>query len=296
MTTSKSPLAVAYAAFIVGKGAFSLWSHERSPHTFTQPQLFACLVLKEFFTTDYRGIAAILQDSSDMRRILELNKVPHFTTLQKAAHRLLKQPPVRRLMKKSLELAERQRIKSKKVSLAALDGTGFESHHVSKYFVERKEQTSKPLHYQRFPKAGIICDTNNHLILCGIPQRGPKFDYDHFDPALKEATRQTKIKDLVADAMYDGEPRHVLARGIYGIRTIIPAARWRKGAQLPKGKYRKIMATRFNTRLYGQRWQVETVISMLKRHLGSFLRARTYFTQCREIMLRLLTHNIMIVQ
>ena len=47
---------------------------------------------------------------------------------------------------------------------------------------------------------------------------------------------------------------------------------------------------------YGQRWQVETVNSMVKRRLGSALRARKYQSQCRETMLRAITHNVMIVQ
>jgi transposase len=49
-------------------------------------------------------------------------------------------------------------------------------------------------------------------------------------------------------------------------------------------------------RKYGQRWQVETVNSMLKRRLGSALRARKHQTQCREIVLRAITHNVMIVR
>lgn len=64
---------------------------------------------------------------------------------------------------------------------------------------------------------------------------------------------------------------------------------------LPKTKYRKLMRTHFPQQLYGQRWQVETVMSILKRNLGSALRARSYVSQCREIMLRLLVHNVMIV-
>ncbi len=53
-----------------------------------QHQLVACLVVKEFFTTDYRGIEQILKDSSDLKNILELSDIPHYTTLQKAARRL----------------------------------------------------------------------------------------------------------------------------------------------------------------------------------------------------------------
>jgi transposase len=47
---------------------------------------------------------------------------------------------------------------------------------------------------------------------------------------------------------------------------------------------------------YGQRWQVETVNSMIKRLLGSALRARVEANQFREIILRSITHNVMIVR
>jgi hypothetical protein len=47
---------------------------------------------------------------------------------------------------------------------------------------------------------------------------------------------------------------------------------------------------------YGQRWQAETTNSMLKRLLGSSLRARSYWSQCRELILRALTLNTMILR
>ena len=62
-------------------------AHRYSPKKFTQHQLFACLVLKNFLRTDYRGLAAYLEDHPALLAILELKQVPHFTTFQKAAHR-----------------------------------------------------------------------------------------------------------------------------------------------------------------------------------------------------------------
>jgi hypothetical protein len=47
---------------------------------------------------------------------------------------------------------------------------------------------------------------------------------------------------------------------------------------------------------YSQRWQVETTNSMLKRLLGSALRPRSYWSQCRELLLRALTLNTMILR
>jgi hypothetical protein len=87
---TKSPLALAREALAVGQAGLPLYGSVRSRHDFTVPQLFAILVLREFFKTDYRGIVQLLDDLSDLREILGLKKVPHFTTFQKAKQRLEK--------------------------------------------------------------------------------------------------------------------------------------------------------------------------------------------------------------
>jgi hypothetical protein len=46
--------------------------------------------------------------------------------------------------------------------------------------------------------------------------------------------------------------------------------------------------------LYGQRWQVETIFSMIKRRLGDVVHARNYWSQNREMLLMILTHNLAI--
>lgn len=299
MKTSKSPLAVARIAYSVAKQSLPAYSHSRSPHRFTLHQLIACLALKEFFTTDYRGIVEIIADSRDIRDALELTRIPHFTTLQKASHRLTNQRIIEKLLKRIFVLTTRAGISTTPIKLAALDGTGFESHHTSQYFTARRTQglKSQPISmlYSRFPKVGLIADTSNHLIVAGIPDRGPRFDITHFKPVLKAATKITSISTLVADAGYDSEESHIYARTQYGIRAIIPAVQKRWKESIPKGMYRRRMYLRFPKTLYGQRWQVETVMSMLKRNLGSSLRARTYWSQSREILLRIFTHNAMIV-
>ncbi|MEN6450887.1 MAG: transposase, partial [Thermoguttaceae bacterium] len=61
------------------------------------------------------------------------------------------------------------------------------------------------------------------------------------------------------------------------------------------GRYRRLMQTRFDQARYGQRWQVETVVSMIKRRLGSATSGRTYWSRRRDMMLMVLTHNIMIL-
>lgn len=74
----------------VSRKALPAYSSPYSRHDFTQHQLFAILVLRHFFRTDYRGIVALLDEWSDVRRILKLKKVPHYSTLKYAHDRLLK--------------------------------------------------------------------------------------------------------------------------------------------------------------------------------------------------------------
>lgn len=85
--TTKSPIKVAREAMEVGARSLARYGHKHSPKKFTQAQLFAMLVLKQFLHTDYRGIVAILEDSSDLRRELGVRKLPHYTTLSHAARR-----------------------------------------------------------------------------------------------------------------------------------------------------------------------------------------------------------------
>jgi len=87
---TKSPNAVAAEALAVAKRSLPSYSAVHSPKRYTQHQLFAILVLRQFFRTDLRGIVAILRDSSDLRRILELRRVPHYSTLSYAHNRMFK--------------------------------------------------------------------------------------------------------------------------------------------------------------------------------------------------------------
>ena len=88
--TTKDPIAFARAALEAGKEALPAYSHLKSPHKFTQPQLFAMLVLKQFFKLDYRGVVAWLSNWTELRGALELKRVPNYSTLCYAEGRLLK--------------------------------------------------------------------------------------------------------------------------------------------------------------------------------------------------------------
>ena len=101
--TSKSPRKVALEALAVARRVLPAYSHPFSPKKFTQHQLFALLVLKTHQRKDYRGVVALLDDMPDLVRALELKAVPHYTTLQKAAERLLGDAQVQQLLGGTIE-------------------------------------------------------------------------------------------------------------------------------------------------------------------------------------------------
>src|SRR5215212_4715548 len=87
---TKSPRAVVREALRVAQDALPAYSSKYSRKDFTQHQLFAILALKTFLRTDYRGVVAFLADFAELRGDLGLSKVPHYSTLDYAEHRLLK--------------------------------------------------------------------------------------------------------------------------------------------------------------------------------------------------------------
>lgn len=298
MATTKSPLAVLRVAHELGRQTLRRHWHKYAPKKFTVPQLFACLVLKEFLRLDYRKLAALLKESPVWCGAIDLASVPHFTTFQKAADRLLESSRVQRLLDRTVALAQDMGLLGRRSSLAALDGTGLESTTASQYYVRRREQADKRrlcVTYREFPKIGVLCDCASHLTLAVVHDRGPGPDIKHFRAALDQAHRRLPLETLLADAGYDSEATHVYARQERGVRTLIPALIGRPTRKLPSGRWRKVMATRLHRTRYGQRWQVETTISMLKRLLGSQLRARRPALQRREACLKVLTLNIMIL-
>ena len=62
------PAQVFQAAYEAARQALPAHRHRFSPKKFTQPQLLACLVLKEFLRLDYRGLAAHLADHAELTR------------------------------------------------------------------------------------------------------------------------------------------------------------------------------------------------------------------------------------
>jgi len=110
MTRSRSPKLVLQVACLVAAQALPKYSHRCSPKKFTHHQLFAYLVLKDFYDLSYRAVVALLEDCSDLREVIELEVARYFTALQKAARRLLVVRSFRKRLAITLKQAQSRRI------------------------------------------------------------------------------------------------------------------------------------------------------------------------------------------
>lgn len=86
---TKSAVRLAGEALAVGRRALPRYSCARSRQDFTQAQLFALLALRQFLGVDYRGVVTLVAEWRELRRVLGLRKVPHYSTLCYAERRLL---------------------------------------------------------------------------------------------------------------------------------------------------------------------------------------------------------------
>jgi hypothetical protein len=169
-----------------------------------------------------------------------------------------------------------------------------ESRYVSRYYVWRRGE--KRHARLRWPKLSALGHGQSHLFAGALVSWGPSQDSPQFSPVVCQASHSIRFDCLLADAAYDAEHNHRLCREVLGIRLTVIPARKRNSRKWPTAKYRRQMKRRFFRRLYGQRWQIESIFSQHKRRLGTALRSRTWTAQQTEIYLRVLTHNLMILK
>lgn len=177
---------------------------------------------------------------------------------------------------------------------AAVDATGFDSRYASRHYVSRAGY--KRFTRLRWPKLTVVCLTQSHLLAGAVPTRGPSQDSPQMPAAVRQAVRLTPIGRLLGDAGYDAEHNHALCRERLGIpHTVFALNRRNSGRKWPLAPYRRSMKRAFPRAVSNQRWQVESAFSRHKRRLGSFLRSRSGPAQRQECLLRVLTHNLMLL-
>src|SRR5512146_2391709 len=70
---------------------------------------------------------------------------------------------------------------------AAIDATGYETRHVSRYFAWRSKKSNKRRRQRAWPKLTAVLETRSHLFLSAHVSRGPSQDSPQFQPTVRAA-------------------------------------------------------------------------------------------------------------
>jgi hypothetical protein len=317
MLTCQSPRMVMRVAFGLARWTLPEHSCKFSRHDFTLAQLFACLVVREFFGLSFRRTEALLNDAPQWLADVGLAKAPDHNTLWRAFDALLARRRCRDMMDLLAELfAKAKLLAAPRRRPLAIDSTCFEHHHRSGHYDRRCRRMVEDAHkrpgkwgktvnaarsrrLRAMPKLAVAVDSGTHLILAAKVRVGNGSDAPDFDDLLYDAWRRARVAVVVADAGYDSEANHRIARRDLGVRSIIATGVGRPTRKPPSGRWRRRMKKRFerkaDQKLYGQRAQSETAHSMMKRNQGASLRSRTPERQKKEMMLKVLVHNILLL-
>jgi hypothetical protein len=310
MITCKSPRKVMRVAYHLAGRCLPTYSSKFSRRDFTLPQLFACLTVKEMLRRSYRAAEALLRDCDHWLRDVGLARAPDHNTLCRAARLLLSSLHVNRILDQVARWAATQRIigLSRRKPLA-IDSSIYEPRHVSRYFESRRGCGSgndgRRRKLRALPKLAIGVASNCHLVLSLRTGIGGGADYDLFEPLVFDAWRRVPHRRfaVAGDKGFDDEANHQVARDDMRLRSLIPPrVAWKTGSP-PTTRWRRHMtradvlgSKRGRRRCgYTQRWQVETANSMMKRNQGSALAGRTDASRQRDLRLKVLTHNVMVL-
>jgi len=242
------------------------YQHKTSNHMYTVWQHLILLTLRQYESKSYRRFTEFLKECFGICESLGLSKVPHYTTLQKAATRL-----DTAILQKILEsFVIHVKIKS---VFAGIDATGFGHGQSSYYYTKRIKLRRK------FVKMSAISDMKEQLV-CAIKIRHrQRHDSIDFVPLLQKVNEIIPIGTVVADKGYDSEKNHVESDS-FGIVSIIPPRYENVSVYKTRGYHRKMLKRKgYDKTLYHQRNKTETIFSVIKKMFGENVTSRKISTK-----------------
>ena len=115
-----------------------------SRHDFTLAQLFACLVVREFFGLSYRRAEALLADCPAWLADIGLSKAPDHNTLRRAFDALLAARRCTRMLDLLAELFAEAKLLTRCRRPLAIDRTCYESRHRPRHYACRRRRMAAP--------------------------------------------------------------------------------------------------------------------------------------------------------
>lgn len=270
---------IARMAYQLAQANMPLYSHPKSPHRFTQPQLTACVLLAYYLDLSYRAMEEWLLASDQICAVLELSDIPDHTTMARMMHRLT-------LARLNAMLHDFLRLLGEKEETVAIDATGFRLTQASAYYLTRSQRS-----YRQWVKGVYVVGTRSQYILAWASGTHQNHDIQFLARLKRQVARYGRQKNgrrdwiLLGDAGFD-------AAKLSRCDLVPPIRRGGKWVNPQRQGRADLVAQARLDGLFGQRWKTETVHSVIKRLFGDTIRSRSHRLQQREPILLALIYNL----
>jgi IS5 family transposase len=242
------------------------YSSKYSRKEFTQPQLITLNLLRIKCDWTYRGTVTMVRLMTVIREELGLDLVPQPSTLWYAFDRM-KMSIGWLLLDETLEEFDLD-------GFAGIDATGFERSCASSYYASTTKMDISSV------KTTVLADLEHQVVLDVHMTTTRKHD-TQIGPDL--LAKHPQLDTLVADKGYCDRSFRDQLRD-QGIRPLVRHA--------DKGSIHRAANARMDEDLYHQRSKNESIFSVIKRKYGDRIRARVWYRQFREIVLRMVVYNL----
>ena len=225
--------------------------------------------VREYLDLPYRRLLDVLHEMHDITEKMgfETNELPDFTTVC-VRKQELKMEVWRTLLRLSADLHDTGEVQ-------AIDATGFDRHSASRHYANRTDYTFRSVK----TTALVDCETRTvQDVHCSMRQ-------PHDTQVGQQVLTRNldRIQTITADKAYDWDDLREELRG----DDIRPVIKHREFSPLDMAHN-----ARHDDDIYHQRSIVEAVLFALKQRYGDTLRARTWFGQFRELVLKATVRNI----
>lgn len=263
---------------IIRRARVPPYLHKKSNRVYTVWQHLILLTLRQYERKSYRRFVEFLEESFGVVQYLGMSRIPHYTTIQKAAARL-RHGMLLRMLESFVTYCQLRRM------FVGMDATGLSHGQASYYYTKRFKLRRK------FVKVSICADLRQQLVCAVKVRHRVRHDRLDFVPLLRRAAAVSSVDTVVADRGYDSEANHVAAEDLGIRRCIIRPMREHIHVWRTRGLHRKRMKRRFDWKRYHQRSKAETIFSVIKRMLGEHVMSRRILTQNREALYRIIAYN-----
>lgn len=245
------------------------YSSKFSKKTFTQNQHVAILCIKVKLRQRLRETEDMLANMPSVCEAIGLERVPDFSTMCRAMHRLrAKVFMVLLFMTASLVPCSGK---------ASIDSTSLDKRHSSKHYIKRCKMTLGAM------KVTLIVDTSTLMVLAVHATVTRKSDMKIVLPLAEKALLQFVINTLCGDKGYDDKAVRDSLRSM-AVRPLIPHREFKP--------IDKAHNARLNKKDKHRRSISETVNSVIKRRYDDTLYTKAFWRQYKEVLIMCCVANI----